>query len=80
MATTPMPASAANDTRHPACWPSHVPAGTPSTAASEPPESMTLSARPRTFGENRLAVVGATIDQNSAWLSAVRIRDTSSVG
>jgi len=70
--------SAPNEDRQPKCWPSQVPAGTPSSAASEFPANTRLTARPRICGGNSPAAVETTVDQNRAWLSAVAIRETSS--
>ena len=78
-ATRPSVLSARNALRQPAVWPSQVAAGTPTTAASELPPNRIEIARPRTRASNRLAAAGVTIDQNSAWLTAVSSRDPSSI-
>jgi hypothetical protein len=79
-AARPTPLRARNAARQPACWPSQVPSGSPSTAASEPPPSTTATTRPRSRGGNSPAAVGTTTDQNRAWLSAVTTRAPSSTG
>ena len=56
------------------CWPSQVPAGTPSTRASEPATDSAPTTRPRTSGANRPTATGPITAQNSAWASAVNSR------
>jgi hypothetical protein len=51
-----------------------VPAGTPTTVATETPPNSTASARPRTSAGNRPAAIGTTTDQNTACPSAVTTR------
>jgi hypothetical protein len=78
IAASPIPLRARNAVRQPACWPSQVPTGRPSTAASELPANTTAITRPRRRGGKSPAAVGTTTDQNSAWLSAVTTRAPSS--
>lgn len=78
MVSRPRPLSAANETRQPKCWPSQVPAGTPSRAASELPANIRPTARPRTLAGNIPAALDTTTAQNTAWLSAVATRVASS--
>src|SRR3954454_19796311 len=78
--TSPTAASTRNAERQPACWPSHVPAGTPSIGATAAPMTTMDITRPRTRAGNRPAAAGATTDQNTAWLSATTIRAASSIG
>src|SRR5689334_17768029 len=67
----PTPASTANGARQPACCPSQVPSGTPSTGASAAPVENSATTRPRTAtGKGPVTVADAT-DQNSAWVRAV---------
>ena len=68
------PASAKNATRQPTCWPSQVPAGTPSIGASDAPANTTEVTRPRTGTGNIPAAAGATTAQNNACVKAAPTR------
>lgn len=76
----PTAAARANAARQPTCWPSQVPAGTPSTGPRELPIDMRAIARPRISGGNIAAAAGVATDQNSAWVAATSSRAASSVG
>src|SRR5437868_1081237 len=78
MATSDSTATAQNADRHPRCWPSSVPAGSPTIVATVSPPARTLIALARAAGPaSSIAVTDATA-QNPAYTKALATRVASS--
>ena len=73
-AMTPMTVMAQNVERHPSCWPSSVPNGTPRTLAMVRPANIIAMAPARLLGATMSAATTEPIPKNAPWHSAATMR------